>query len=560
MRAAAVALLLSAAAAALILGIHAANPRTLCSTHGLLHAAIVQRCERGGLPPENPFFAGRPVCYYWFFQYIGAVMVRLTGADPLHALEWLIAGGCVVLGIAGVALGMRLYGSTLTGGFMVLLTLVGGNPLGPLVWMAQGAAYGPAVFRQDPAATFGSYIYRSTVGARLYGPNLPYFLNITSRPVGLALCLGIVACAYLGVRTGRTRHALLLCLCTTLAAAMNPLIGLAAGGALIGGLMLEWLAGRLQALTRLGDPERVQPRFAWKPVLALAVGVLLALPTYKQLFSLSQGGTRFVLLEARGLKLAEAVCVSGGPLVLMALAGLRRTTGDDRRFLKCVLYAAAGLLAGAMAIELPVENSCNFFHIAMVFLAAPAAGFLLPLRQGPAGPPRAWRTAWVVGLFVPATVLAAHAYTGRAPIDLAFDGTRLLRMPLNSDLSRLYQWIAMQTPADAVIVTDPRESVAVQGNVPELPAMTGRVLLVGCEGYMTDPYPDVSRRRDIAKRLVGGYWLKPENRVYLGAMERPIYVVTYEARAPLLMRRLTAAMGDPVYQHGSVAVFSWRGR
>lgn len=459
-----------------------------------------------------------------------------------------------------MALAVRLYGSVLTGGFMVLLTLVGGNPLGPLVWLAQGAAYGPAVFRQDPTATFGSYIYRSTVGARLYGPNLPYFLNITSRPVGLALCLGMVACAYYCVRSGRTRYALLLCFCTALAAAMNPLIGLAGGGALIGGLILEWLLGRLQALTRLGEPAGGQARFPWKAVLALAAGVLLALPTYKQLFSLSQGGTRWVLLEARGLKLAEAVCVSGGPLLLMALVGLRRTSGDDRRFLKCVMYAAAGLLTAAIAIELPVENSCNFFHIAMVFLAPPAAGFLLPLRQGSTGALRAWRTAWVAGLFVPATVLAAHAYTGRAPIDLAFDGARLLRTPLNSDLSRLYQWIATQTPADAVIVTDPRESVAVQGNVPELPAMTGRVLLVGCEGYMTDPYPDVFRRRDIAKRLVGGYWLKPENRVYLGVMERPIYVVTYEARAPMLMRRLTAAMGDPVFQQGSVAVFSWRGR
>lgn len=84
---AAMALLCAAALAALILGIHAANPRTLCSTHGLLHAAIVQRCERGGLPPENPFFAGRPVCYYWFFQYIGSAIVGVTGADPLHALE-----------------------------------------------------------------------------------------------------------------------------------------------------------------------------------------------------------------------------------------------------------------------------------------------------------------------------------------------------------------------------------------------------------------------------------------------------------------------------------------
>jgi uncharacterized membrane protein len=77
----------------LIIGIHRESPRTLISFHGLLHAAIAGQFTEQmptSFPPENPFFAGRPLCYYWFYHCLAAQLVRLFGMNIFHAFEALI--------------------------------------------------------------------------------------------------------------------------------------------------------------------------------------------------------------------------------------------------------------------------------------------------------------------------------------------------------------------------------------------------------------------------------------------------------------------------------------
>ena len=51
-----------------------ANPRLLASWHGFLHAGIASRFPSNTWVPENPFFAGEVVAYYWVYQWFGYVV------------------------------------------------------------------------------------------------------------------------------------------------------------------------------------------------------------------------------------------------------------------------------------------------------------------------------------------------------------------------------------------------------------------------------------------------------------------------------------------------------
>lgn len=532
--------------------VHDHNPRALFSTHGLLHSAVVQQIGLDSLPPENPFYANQPVCYYWFFHAVGAVIVYLTGSDPLHALEGIIIASLLMLFVAATVLGARMYASRVAGVFMGCLALIGGNPLGPVIWLVKRGLEGADVFNPDPEAVFGSYIYRSQIGQRLFGPNWPYFFNITSRPVALALILVILLALHRFLRNHRGIDLCFLLLSTFLATAMNPIVGGAAAIALAAALVMEsflWKGCRTSGTWS----ECVKQGL--RPAVLLGLGVLLSVPTFWSMLEYGQGGTRFVLFKYLGLKSLVAIGIGAGPILCLTLCALRRRHAEYRFQFICAL-AAGMLLLGAIAIDLPVENTCNLYHVAVVLLACPAATLWLE-AQVPSGVRSRWHRQLFWIALLPAAVLVANAYSGRAPLDAGFGGGKLLRLPLDSDISRLYQWLQTQTPIHAVMVTDPRERVALTGNVSELPAFTRRVMFVGSGGYMTDPYSDAGRRRSISVNLVSANPLTKDDDEFLTNLGRPVYVVLENGVTDERLRVLAARYGAPAFHTGTAAVFRW---
>src|SRR5690554_1671565 len=59
-------------AVALAAFLQTSNARTLVSWHGFLHTAIANRFPGSFGTPDNPFFAGEPLPYYWFYHYVAA--------------------------------------------------------------------------------------------------------------------------------------------------------------------------------------------------------------------------------------------------------------------------------------------------------------------------------------------------------------------------------------------------------------------------------------------------------------------------------------------------------
>ena len=193
-----------------------------------------------------------------------------------------------------------------------------------------------------------------------------------------------------------------------------------------------------------------------------------------------------------------------------------------------------------------------------VLLSVPAAASVLDVRtpRGPSAVDRR-RAVLVVVIFLPTLLLLLAAYWRRPPLPADFSGVTLTRLPPASDLASFYAWARKDTAPDAVFVLDPRSRVAMCGNAPEFPAMTGRVLFVGEPAhYVVEPYPDARRRVDLAVRLVSGEALGPSDQAYLSRFRRPVYVVADPA-SDALTARLRALYGEPVFRQGEVAVFRW---
>jgi hypothetical protein len=545
---------LGALAAALVacvwvLILHRESPRTLVSAHGLLHAAIAERFQSGvgaGFPPENPYFAGEPLPYYWCFQWAGAKLSAILGTDPLHAFEAMIVASLFVLVLASAALGRSLYRSGAAGLALPGLLLAGALPQGALLLLARLPAWG--IPSDDGGYLWGvvhpvARMMRVWDEFSMYGPLFSFFVSATTRPLGLAaLVILLLALQRFLARPSAGRGAAVAASATILGCA-SALLALTTGATLVAGLSILAL---LHGVFR---------RPAFLAVAAIAAGLLASLPTWSHLI-----GTAPLALHdpPSVLRQVGRMAESGWLLVMLACLGLRSVSADGRSFVLALCTAALLLVIGCALLSLPVGNEDNLFHGALVMLAVPAAGCVLSRRPA-AGTftfnPR--RAAFLAAAFLPTFAVQAAATTGRPPVDLSLVGGRIERANPAGPEARLYRWIEARTDPRAVFVIDPRPPIqAACGNSAELPALTGRALFTERTGhYLVDPEPDGKRRPGIAARLATGEPMPREDSALLSKLSREVYVVSREPGGEAALERL---YGLALFRADPLSVFRWR--
>ncbi|MFN0008416.1 MAG: DUF2298 domain-containing protein [Planctomycetota bacterium] len=518
---------------AVVLLVHRESPRTLVSAHGLLHAAIAERFRSGvgaGFPPENPYFAGEALPYYWAFQWAGAKLSLLLGTDPLHAFEFLVLAALLALVFACAELGRSLFGSVAAGLGIAWLALAGSLPQGPIVLLVRLGSWGMPAEDGYLWGIVHPIVRRMRVSDEfsMYGPLFPFFGNATARPLGLALLAVVVLAArsFL-VRPGFARGAALAA-CAALLGCASSLLALSACSALAAGLLV------------------VSRRSGAAAAGAIALGIAASFPTWNHLL----GGVPLAFHDpadvARQLgRMGE----SGWLIALLAVLGLRASLDEPRPFLRACAGAAFVLAIGCAVLALPVGNEDNLFHGALVLLAVPAAGWL----KTPA------RAALAVAAFLPTLCVQVGASFGRPPVDLAFEEGRIVRADETGPAARLESWIRESTEARAVFVIDPRPPIqAVAGNSAELPALTGRTLFTERAGhYLVAPNADGARRAEIAARLATAKELGQGDDALVEALGRDVYIVCREPFREIALQRLH---GAPVFRAEPLSVFRWSPR
>ncbi|HEU5154079.1 MAG TPA: DUF2298 domain-containing protein, partial [Gemmatimonadales bacterium] len=449
---------------AYILSLELLNPRLVPSWHGFLHTAIVRRFPAPGLIPENPFFAGEPLKYYWFFHWMGAGVSSVFGVDPLTALRILVLAGLVLVSVAAGLVGRRVYGSLGAGLVIGVFALAGANPMGPVIAMGRHLVQHrqllePTVHSAELQTVHVSDDLADDLMSRpllpaMYlsadwrnGQNIVWFADISSRGLALGVMM-LMLYFLLAPRAGPVSLAG-TAIPAALLTALNPIVGLATCLLLAGSVSALWLFHRWRG----ADPGPMAPALARSA--ALALGALAALPTYYHLFG--QGGSgRISPVDLLVLKL---VVIAANFLILLPLTaiGIKAFRGTSAPGLQAIALAGVLLLGLVPLIQLEKGNEHNLANAAYVLLAVPAVAWLVRDINGTSRPQKAQRSRLLLAALVclPMTVATWIAFHGRPPLPFLAQAGVLRRMPESDPVAQLYQWIGSNTDRDAVFVVDP---------------------------------------------------------------------------------------------------------
>jgi hypothetical protein len=551
-----------------IVWLHYDNPRLLGSWHGFLHTAIATRFSASSFPPENPFFAGEPLPYYWFNHFVVYWLARLLKIDLLHTFHLVALIGLVVLIVFSGLIGRTCFRSNLAGVVIAYLALAGLNPLGPGVAITKHWLRGQPLTISWPAPVETTFVADQMADALMidpllpamyistdwrHGQNLVWFFDVGSRAPALSMLMVLL---YLLLKPGGKwgRYAAIVVI-SSLVTAFSVIIGLAFAATIAAAAFIT----ALPLFSRLRPGQVTGHGLIPLQLSALCLaGALLALPTYHHLFFRVSGGSGVIL--GSNFPLALGV-IAANFLFLMPLAimGVSKPKPYSSIGVGILGISAVLLLFTVAFIHLPEGNEHNLTNAAQCLLAVPAAGAImrLPRHSGYWWGRRTFVTALVFLAFAPVTVATLFAHAQRPPMPLAVDRDILVRLPRTGDLESLYQWIRSSTAVDSIFVTDPELPLKMSGNVSELPAFTSRTLFTDLPNYLTQPNKDSAFRAQLACRVARGAPLTLEQQHYLSRFGRPVYLLTYRADEPDVISRLTQDYGEPLFSEGRVRVFQF---
>ena len=536
------------------------------SWHGLLHASIAYRILDHGLPPENPFFAGEPLIYYWFYHLGGGHLAAAAGRSPLFGFALLnvlaLSALFPALYLTGRSAGLKT-GAALLGCALGALAL---NPLGPVLFWLNG----PEIALADIAGGRppGNYLAHFCMGFdfRLASP-LTKFWNVSSFAPTLPLfALGLHA--LLRTRTRPLAGGALIAATLFAMLAVNPLTG-AVFAACAGAGLLVWLtAGNPRASLGLAGGLAVAC-LAAAPLLLSALGGeggtegsgtegLLPIGGAAAnadgragLSAASEGGGLFAV----GLSTAAllGLILAAGPVLIPALFGAvralkKRSVEGATLGVTCLVLAA-----GAALLSLPEGNQYKLIRLltlpAGVLAAGPALTFARRLRL-PAFVP----IALLAIVILPNSLMALAVYlsAAQAPMPLNDTGPDIVLTDSARPSASVYQFLREETPPDAVVVVHPDDRLRgvagfMQGD--EVPSLARRAIYTGHDFYLTNRHPGLhDRLTRVTTLFAGGEGPFPEP-----VDDRPLYVLLRRGDTP---RALEGPGWEQVFRSGECRVFS----
>jgi hypothetical protein len=397
----------------------------LVGWHGFMHGAPMLRILDGGpVPPEDPLFAGGTLRYPWAEHWLMARLALATGLNP----HFLTIGIEVFLFAGFLACGAWLA-SMVTRDREVIALSVLLSAFGVSVF--HGGVLQDALLRAFPWLSMESRVVP-----------LDKFGSITGMPMGyvamaLASCCGVrLAC-----REGSVRVlAAVVAACTLIAALIHPL-------SWTGILAFEGVVGLvLVASRRRDDLER-----------ALWLGAAVALPSLVVLPYLRSIGASESSDGWSGLTSPEALLAAKSidlaifflPLLLLAYFCRDRLAGlleDGNRALRLLVLVILAMAAAHLVVRFPGRNEYKF-----LLFAAPSAAVVIALCLREVLDRHLLAGLAVLGLLL----LPGARDLGFRPWFVVTDPCRADGFYLRANdpaADQLYQWIAANTPGDAVFL------------------------------------------------------------------------------------------------------------
>jgi hypothetical protein len=484
------------------------------------HAAFAIEVRDFGVPPQDPFFAGLPLRYFWMFHAMLSALSALSGASPFPFF-WLVNAQALVAFVLGVhLLSAAFRRDAISNRLAVLMTLLGLNALfwaflplkaaAAFLGTSTGAGELARIFNQFPIDLMRWIHFLSPLdGAQ------PFFLSKffvgSAFSVGLALAPLCLLLAVRALRRPSGGEATLGGVAVAGLWAYHPDIGVflgaAAGGAAV------WLVARARG------EERARVVGALGPLALAAVAATLVFAPYLTGIGggAATGSPAFLAPSARR---AAAIAASGAAILALApfaLGDLSRRAGPAGLFL-----LATGLLLAGLALVVRLPGSVNAQtmdknpYFVALGLAIPAGWALADLTRGiPSAGRRRAAIAWTAGgLLLPANLAMLFGYLflpRRAEVPLAE--------------RELTAWVRSATPRDAVFL----ESRGIEPHARmRLPVLAPRRVFAGADHLASEwhyPAVEVARRVAIEESLSTG--AAPRAIAHLAALGAPLYLVRF---------------------------------
>lgn len=498
--------------------------RVRTSVHGMLHASMLYSAIDRGVPPENPFFAGETLRYYWTWHAGIAAVCCLGDVDPTIAF----AVSNVVALIAFLALlgrvGRELSPARGVAGLSVLCGFLCLNPLGAYLFAHKRAGLkGYATLAELATGTDPIFHLQALAAGHdeRVSACLTKFQNVSSFPHAFAL---LIAAWLLIARLLRTRDlsdaglaALAIAGCITL----SPIAGIT------GGLALGLAAATILALS-FRETWRHAHIGAFAAGGALLAGLIVAAP-FVVLCGAGGGEGKSIGFDPTAQKLTSLL-KNVGPVLLLALpamiGALRRRTPASA----LLALSTLPLLFMAVVVWFPVDSEYKLTRMVAPLLGVFAAIGLTERLAHRSNAVRILVPAAILALFLPTNALAWRAYFAHSRASLPFhaEGIDIVMDADAHPAAEMYAWIRANTPPDAVIIdnaTMKQRHFAgpLQGD--ELPVLARRPIFTDIEYYMTDYEKDFPARDRLVQKIFQGVAWDADDIARLRALSRPIYLL-----------------------------------
>jgi hypothetical protein len=403
---------IAGAGALIVLGLHLLRPALSQRSDGAFHTAVTLSVLRTGVPPEDPFFAGLRLLYFWGTHVWSAGWLALApGLAPWTPFVALSVSATVVALLGIGLLALRLGGGTSAVALAGAIAFFGSAPFS-WVWVLARSSTGDVRGIEEVRRLLGNGV---DAAFRVMSPGLLHpslvlpadkFIVVTPFALGIGCAVALVLALLRVVERPGVRTAAVLALLVVAALFAHPV----AAAATVASGSLAWLLLVDRAVGR----EPGARAAAIGSALAIGLGCAVALPYLLEIESGAYSPGLGFGAPALGARALWSLTI-GGALVVPAAGwwlGKSCTKSNER----AVLLAIGAILAtGALFFEMRGDNQSKLLNL-LFFLLSPAAamGWAEAYRRSPARL-RPLVPAILVVAAVPTLLCCAWAYTTEGP-------------------------------------------------------------------------------------------------------------------------------------------------
>jgi len=403
---------LAIAGAGGVLLLHLLRPTLAQRSDGAFHAAVTLSVLRTGVPPEDPFFAGLRLFYFWGPHVWAAGWLALVPGlapwTPFVAMAVAAtAVGLLAVGLLARRLGAGPGGVALAGA----LALFGAAPFA-WIWVVARATTGAMRGMGEVRRMLGDGV---DPALRVMSPGLLHpslvlpadkFIVLTPFALGIGASVALVLALLRVAERPGARSATVLGITVAAVLFAHPVAAMAtlASGSLAWLLLVDRALGR--------------DRGAFRAAVGAAVAVVAACLAMSPYLNMIEAGPYQSApgfgFPAPGARALWSLFV-GGALVV-PVAGWWLGTRCTARNARAALLATSALLAtGALFFEIRGDNQSKLLNL-LFFLLSPAAALgWLELRRRAAPATRALIAPVLLAAIVPTLACCAWAYWTESP-------------------------------------------------------------------------------------------------------------------------------------------------